>query len=427
VGTSSDSAYSGPGRLDARTTGALADELETALRELLEAWFPRCVDQEYGGFLCDFDHRWRPSGDQLKMLEFQARTTRAVARAAAFPGFEGLREMAAHGWKYLRDVMWDHESGGWFRMLDRAGNPLEGRSKHGHGTSYAIGACAAYYALTSDPEALDLAKRAFTWVDDRAHDDAHGGYFVFYTEQGEPITSVDESPLTGPRDGMSIPVGLKDLNTTADLMESFADLHEISPDAVLKARLQELFHIVRDRAVVAPGLVHYYFQPDWTPVPDLYRCAYALNTANLLVRAERALDPEPETAQVVKSLADMALRFAWDNSQGGFIFAGSPFGPTWVGDIKLFVGEKIWWPQAEAMRAILRLGLLHPDDDMRYLRRFDDLWTYIKQYLIDPRNGGWSFVGRDSKPLRKQPKATMWKDLSHESHALMGCLQMLRD
>src|SRR2546425_5055006 len=152
--------HPGPRRLDSRATRALADELETALRELLEAWYPRCVDQEHGGFLCDFDHRWRPSGDQLKMLEFQARTTRAAARVAAVPGFEFYREMATHGWEYLRDVMWDRESGGWFRMLDRAGNPLEGRSKHAHGSAYAIGACAAHYALTSEPEALDLAKSA---------------------------------------------------------------------------------------------------------------------------------------------------------------------------------------------------------------------------------------------------------------------------
>lgn len=412
--------------LDPETTAALADELERALHDLVEAWFPRCVDEEYGGFLSDLDRRWKPSGQQLKMLEFQARTTRAVARAAALPGFERFGEIADHGWQYLRDAMWDPEYGGWFRMLDRAGNPLEGRGKHGHGSSYAIGACAAYYELTSDAEALDLARRGFEWIDDAGHDEAHGGYFVFFTEHGTPITSVDESPIEGIHDGMGVVVGLKDLNTTADLMEAFADLHVIWADARLLARLQELFHIVRDRAVVPPGVVHYHFQPDWTPVPEIYRYAYALNTANLLVRAERALDGEPKTAEVVKSLVDTSLRFARDDSRGGFRFAGSPFGTLWIGGTKLFVDDKIWWTQAEAMKAILRLALLHPDDGMDYLRRFHELWAYIRQNLIDRRYGGWLFVGLDSKPARKQPKATIWKDPSHETHALLDCVRMLR-
>lgn len=412
--------------LDVHARGALADELETALRKLLEAWFPRCVDEQYGGFLCDFDRRWRPSGSQLKMLEFQARTTRAVARAAALPGFERYQEMATHGWEYLRDVMWDPESGGWFRMLDRAGNPLEGRSKHAHGGAYAIGACAAHYALTSDQEALDLARRAFTWIDEAGHDDAHGGYFVFYTERGRRITSLDQSPLPGPRDGMGVPVGLKDLNTNADLMGAFAELHAISPDARLKARLQELVVIIRDRTVVPPGAVHLYFQPDWTPVPDMYRYAYALNTANLLAQADEELKQEPKTARIIKSLVDTVLRYAWDEYNGGFFFAGSTFGPASPEGIKLFFEEKVWWPQAEGMKALLRVALLYPDDGMNYSRILSDLWAYIKEYIIDRSDGAWLHFGRDVGRLSKRPKANMWKDLSHETHALLDCIHMLR-
>jgi mannobiose 2-epimerase len=216
------------------------------------------------------------------------------------------------------------------------------------------------------------------------------------------------------------------LNTNADLMEAFADLHEISPDDRLKARLREVFHIVRDRAVVPPGAVHMYFQPDWTPIPDVYRYAYALNTANLLARASRELDPDPKTLPVIKSLVDTVLRYAWDDSKGGFLFAGSTFGPTWVDGIELFAAEKVWWPQAEATRAILRLALLYPEDDMNYLERFDDMWMYIKQYVIDASYGGWLFAGRDIARLRKRPKATMWKDPSHEIHSLLACIHMLR-
>src|SRR5207247_6054880 len=106
----------------------LRTELETELRRLMGVWFPRSVDREHGGFLCDFDHRWRPGGSQLKMLEYQARQTIAAARAAAhLPDFPDLREAAAHGFRYLKDRMWDPSLGGWYRLLDRIGEPLEDR------------------------------------------------------------------------------------------------------------------------------------------------------------------------------------------------------------------------------------------------------------------------------------------------------------
>ena len=264
--TSGPSAGSQPSstrlRLDPNTAEALAQELETALRELMKAWFPRSIDEKHGGYLCDFDHRWRPSGRQLKMLEFQGRTACVAARVAAQSGFEPYREAARHGFEYLRDVMWDHKCGGWFRMLDRAGNPLESCTKHGHGTSYAIGACVAYYNLTSDPQALDLAQRAFRWIDQAAHDDTHGGYFVFYRQDGTRITSRGQSPdPNAVRDGLGVPIGLKDANTNADLLEAFADLYQVSPDPPLKERLTEMLHIVRDRVVVPPALSTCTFSP----------------------------------------------------------------------------------------------------------------------------------------------------------------------
>src|SRR5260221_13623414 len=86
--------------LDTDAKGVLDRELEDALAKILEAWFPRCVDQEHGGFLSDFDYRWRPRGRQLKMLEYQTRMLRLISRAAAYPRFESYRQYATHGFQY---------------------------------------------------------------------------------------------------------------------------------------------------------------------------------------------------------------------------------------------------------------------------------------------------------------------------------------
>jgi mannobiose 2-epimerase len=224
----------------------------------MAVWFPRSVDWEHGGFLCDFNRRWRPSGAQLKMLEYQARQTMASAQAALhFSDLPALREAAVHGFRYLKEKMWDHSHGGWYRMLDRTGQPLEEATKHGHGSAYAISACVACYELTGDPECLELAKSAFTWLEEHAHDEKHGGYFVFYRQDGTPILSQDAGPVPREtRDPIGTPIGFKDANTTSDLLDSFSELYRVWPDALLRTRLEEMLHIMRDRLVVPPGLMH---------------------------------------------------------------------------------------------------------------------------------------------------------------------------
>ncbi|HMO97291.1 MAG TPA: hypothetical protein PKD27_14360, partial [Tepidiformaceae bacterium] len=50
-------------RLTPAQRGRLANEMEAALRiHVRDAWFPRCIDRERGGYFCDFDRRWSLAG-----------------------------------------------------------------------------------------------------------------------------------------------------------------------------------------------------------------------------------------------------------------------------------------------------------------------------------------------------------------------------
>jgi mannobiose 2-epimerase len=406
----------------------LATDLDDALRTVLTAWFPRCVDTKNGGFRCDFNHRWKPCGPQLRMLEYQARVTGTAARIAALPGFETYRDIAGHGFRYLKNIMWDQEYGGWFRLLDAAGNALESRSKHTHGASYALSACAAYYKLAADPDALNLAKQAFAWLDNAAHDPEHGGYFGLCQRSGKPILTVDQNPRSGIRDAIGVPIGLKDANTNCDMLQAVADLSQVFSDGLLEKRLHEMFYIVRDRIFVPPGALHMHFQPDWTPVPDVTRYGQTVHAANILAKAASTLsvDTDPKTQSVIKSVVDMLLQYAWDDVKGGFFCAGSTFGPACFDHVRVFVPSKIWWHQAEGLKALLQMAILYPDDKAGYLRRFEKLWAYIRKYVIDSRWGGWMWIGRDCAGFSKLPKAELWKDLSHEADSLSYCIQLLK-
>src|SRR5689334_12070756 len=65
-----------------RGSDPLRDDIEQSLRRgILEVWFPRALDRERGGFLCDFTYDWKPAGRQPKSVVFQSRLTWLASQA----------------------------------------------------------------------------------------------------------------------------------------------------------------------------------------------------------------------------------------------------------------------------------------------------------------------------------------------------------
>jgi mannobiose 2-epimerase len=228
-------------------------------------------------------------------------------------------------------------------------------------------------------------------------------------------------------DPIGTPFGYKDVNTTSDLMKALADLHRVSPDPLLRTRLEEMLCIVRDRLVVRPGTMHMCTHPDWVPVPDVVRYGHVLRSANILLAGATSLSGavDSTTAGVVKSMVDSMLNVAWDPARGGFHAAGGTFAPTDIEGTKVFVKTKSWWPQAEGLKILLAMALAYPEDPAGYRARFARLWEYIRTFLIDARHGGWYQAGIDETPeASKWPKGFTWKDCSHETDALLDYVRV---
>ena len=69
----------------------IAQEIEEALRmHVIDPWYPRSIDSEYGGYKCDFDYRWQPSGTQRKMIVSQARHVWSCSKFAQSISWAGL-------------------------------------------------------------------------------------------------------------------------------------------------------------------------------------------------------------------------------------------------------------------------------------------------------------------------------------------------
>ncbi len=410
--------------------------MEDVLRgQVLDPWYPRALDEAHGGFLSDFNHQWEADGPQDKFIVTQARHTWTTARAARFfpKADTQYLPMAAHGFSFLRDVMWDATHGGFVEMVSRDGavqaNAAGERIKRAYGNAFAIYGLAAYYEASEDEEALQLAQDAFRWLDAHAHDPVHGGYFQFMAEDGTPF-----------RDGYG-GTPPKDQNSSIHLLEAFIELYHVWPDPSVEARLREMLHVVRDTLVTDKGYLTLFTRADWTPISyrdslqavreanyrlDHVSFGHDVETAFLILEASEALGIERDTTlRVAQSMVDHAIRNGWDAATGGLYDGG--YYPSEDAPIDIVRASKAWWAQVEAMNAFLLMAHLFPDAEIPYDDYFQQQWAYVKEYLVDWEHGGLYRGGIDEEPeAETADKGGIWKGAYHETRSLMHCIERLR-
>jgi mannobiose 2-epimerase len=406
----------------------IAGEVEQVLHaDVLNVWFPRAVDKKWGGYHSHFarDWQWLPSDGKFSV--FQGRMTwvssQVVLREPQMR--EQFIPVVRQGVEYLTNVLWDKEDGGFYWGLDDDGHitPQFTDHKHLYGNSFCIFGLAAAYQATHDPKALDLAKRAFEWMDKHAHDSEHGGYFEWLTRDGTPVAS---KPGSGEADKNFVgPSGYKSMNTHIHLLEALVQLYQVWPDPTVKARLEELLTIVRDKICVDPGVMNLYFTNDWRPIPDHDSYGHDVETAYLMLEADEALHGKASRATEImaKMLVDHSLTYGWDAKNGGLFREGTTFG-------KAEDTSKEWWVQAESLNALLMMHERYGKQDPTYFQRFLEQWSFIQQHTIDAEyHGLYNLTTAEGKPI-SHDKGSIWKAAYHDGRAFWNvseCLHHLAD
>ena len=405
--------------------------------ELLKQWYPASIDTVYGGFLSAFTYDFKPAANQDKMIVTQARHVWSTSRASElFPSVTYYRKGAAQGYRFLRDVLWDKQYGGFYTFTDRQGVPKKSgfAPKEAYGNSFALYALAAYYRATGDTGALKLAIKEFHWLEQHSHDPIYKGYFQHMERDGTPIKRTADIPSRSE-------FGYKDQNTSIHLLESLTELYAVWPDSLLKVRLREMQLLIRDKIVTPKGYLTLFFKTNWTPVSyvdssealilqhrglDHVSFGHDVETAYLMLEASHALGIKNDavTETIAKKMVDHALRNGWDNKVGGFYDEGYYYKDK--PGITIIADTKNWWAQAEGLNSLLMMADKYPYDTLRYEAKFEQLWQYVKTYLIDHEHGDWYQGGLDKQPEYKTAlKGQIWKGTYHNLRALINCTDRL--
>lgn len=423
---------------NAQTDQDLITEIEKAATvNLLQKWYPLALDMEEGGFYSSITNDFKIGENQDKMIVTQARHIWTNARAARrYPENTAYLAHAKHGIEFLRDKMWDKDHGGFHNLVTRQGIPVfnDEVKKTAYGNAFAIYGLAAYYSVSGNQEALDLAKKTFFWLEDNSHDPVYKGYYQSLNIDGTPIERTNNMPTTST-------VGYKDQNSSIHLLEAFTELYQVWPNELLEERLEELLIIIRDTITSDKGFMNLFFEKDWTPVSfkhtskeniekhyylDHVSFGHDVETAFLMLEASHALGGNEDAPTLAKGkrMVDHALRTGWDEETGGFYDGGYYYGTE--DKITIVNDHKNWWTQAEGLNSLLLFSFNFPDDPMDYRGHFKLLWNYVNRYQMDQEHGGWYEWGTDMRPdSRHGLKGHIWKATYHNYRALINCKAQL--
>ena len=404
--------------------------LESALDDVLDFWFPRCVD-DHGGFLTSYDREGGFAGNGHKQVVTQARMVWLTARLAR-TDYDGRREelldIADHGLDFLLDAMWDDEHGGFYWETERDGT-VSKPNKHLYGQSFGLYALAEYHRATGDDTAAEYAHDLVELLDREAKDDEHGGYVEYFTPEWKPITEGQTyleniEPDWSPKESgdTALDPRLKLMNTHLHLMEAFTTYHRAFGTRTGRERLHELLDVLTNTVYrKGRGFCTDKYDPDWTPKLDgeefeVVSYGHDLENVWLSMEAADALGLSTDLfRELYETLWDYSLEYGYDHERGGFYFYGGFDEPA-------SFRVKAWWVQAECMTSALRT--YERTGEERYLDVFAETFDFLDEYGIDHEHGEWySGVTDDLEPVGR--KGAVYKAAYHNGRALIECIEAL--
>ncbi|HEY5908868.1 MAG TPA: AGE family epimerase/isomerase, partial [Vicinamibacteria bacterium] len=230
-------------------------------RHVLEPRFPRCVDRQRGGFHAAYTRDWSAQADRDRFVVYQARVTWTAAEVArAFPDRRPEYEAyVRHGVRYLADVMWDKQHGGFFTSVELDGRPVEPAVKWAYGNAFGVYALASVYRATGDPEALALARNGFEWMEKHLRT---GEAYLGGVQRDGTRLPFDADSVSPAKDAMYAPSAWLSMNVHIHVLEAYAELLRAAPDARVRERTRAVLQLLRDRFVAEPGNLHLFLAED---------------------------------------------------------------------------------------------------------------------------------------------------------------------
>ena len=415
----------------------MKQEMQDVLQNnILRFWLDKMQDQEHGGFYGRIDGTGILHPEAEKGAILNARILWSFSAAYRVLGNQEYLEAATRAKDYIIEHFIDPEYGGVYWSVDYQGNPLDTK-KQFYAIGFAIYGLTEYARATDDREALDYALQLFDCIEEHAFDSEHNGYIEAMTRDWKPIADMRLSELDA-----NFP---KSQNTHLHIIEPYTNLlrclkelqakescdyvpaiGSVLPVGIsvpietilcVEGALRNLIDIFTDK-ILNPETHHLdlFFEMDWTRGAghlESYghdiECSWLMHEAALVLGDQKVLDKVEKVVREVAKASEKGL------CPDGSMIHEANLDTGHVDD------DLHWWVQAENVVGWYNLYQHFGDEDA--LKKAVRCWHYIKDNLIDYKNGEWFWSRHPDGSLNTvDDKAGFWKCPYHNSRM---CLEII--
>lgn len=371
------------------------------LNDTVPFWFPRSVDEEYGGYLL-MRNRDGSLLDDDKAVWIQGRT--AWLLSTLYNTIEPKQEWlngAKKGINFLNEHCFDTD-GRMFFHVTRDGSPIRKR-RYFFSETFAVIAMAAYAKATGDEAAAEKARYLF------------GKCIEYATIPG--LLNPKFEP-TRPAKGIGVPMIM--INTAQQLRETIGDprcdefisrwIKEIESDFV-----KHDIKCVMEQVAPDGSIINHIDGRTLTP-------GHAIEGAWFILHEAKHRNNDPHLIELGCKMLDYMWERGWDKEYGGILYYrdvyDNPVQEYWQ-------DMKFWWPHNEVIIATLLAYIITGDE--KYAKWHKMVHDYSYSHFHDKEHGEWfGYLHRDGS-IAQPTKGNLFKGPFHLPRQEWYCLQLLNN
>lgn len=384
-------------------------EIEEHLKTRLIPFWESLKDQKYGGYYGWLGYDLKLDKEYEKGCILNSRILWFFSSAYELLKEKNLKEDADHAYEFLKNYCIDREYGGVFWSVTYDGKPKD-TTKHTYNQAFAIYALSSYYNATRCKDALDIARGLQLIIEEKMTDEY--GYLEAFTRDFRPESNEKLS-----ENGV---LAEKTMNTLLHVFEAYTEFYRVTKDPFTGERLRFMMDLFADKVYNRElKRQEVFFDRTWNSLIDLYSYGHDIETSWLMDRGLEVLADPAYTEKLAPITAEIAEA----------IYEKAYVNHSLMNEAEKGVDDttRVWWIQAETVVGFINAWQKKPGEK-KFLQAAEDVWEYIRKYLVDPREGSEWFwcVEADGTPIHK-PIVEPWKCPYHNGRMCMEVIRRMSD
>lgn len=385
-------------------------EMLSHMTDSIIPFWKKLRDDKYGGYYGLFTYDLRLDKKAVKGCILNSRILWFFSNAYMLLKDVSLLKEAEHAYDFLRSYFIDKDNGGVFWSCNYDGS-VSDEAKYTYNQAFAVYALAAYFDASGDEDALILASKLRGVIEKKCRDE--DGYLEAFTADFRPAANVWLS-----RSGVE---AYRTMNTLLHVFEAYSEYlrvleKTVSVDPKYGSECKAVSDDIRFMLDILADKMYnrrlerleVFFDRHYRTLMDLHSYGHDIEASWLIDWGLKILNDRYYTdkiSPITETLAKSVYERAYiDDSLPNECEKGA------------YDTNRVWWVQAEAVlgfsNASKRSAAAGKSDEAyKYMKAAEDVWRYIKDKIIDKREGSeWlSQIDKDGIPVPALPIVQPWK------------------